>query len=126
MPEKELKRILIVDDDRFSQDALRLFLQRNFNIESCDNGSYFFKILSEKKIDLILMDISIRGNKNGLDLTREIRSNNLYKNIPVICLTAHIKKVDKMNAMEAGVDIYVSKPVSNSKLLEIIGGLIGK
>lgn len=124
MSEKFSKTILIVDDDRFNQEALRLFFQKKFNIEICDNSKNFFEILSGKKIDLILMDISLKGNKNGLELTRDIRENNLYKDIPVICLTAHSRKIDRENAMDAGANIYASKPIKNSELLELIEGLI--
>lgn len=124
MSAKGLKTILIVDDDHFSQEALRLFLQKRFSTEVCDNGGEFFEILSKIKIDLILMDITLKGNKNGLELTQEIRKNKSYKHIPVICLTAHSRKVDKTNALSAGANVYLAKPVRYSKLLELINELI--
>ena len=126
MPDKVLKTILIVDDDQFSQVALSLFLKRKFSVVICDNAEKFSGILSTQKIDLILMDITLRGNKNGLDLTRELRQDKLHNNIPVICLTAHSRKADEKNAMDAGADLFVTKPVRNARLLELIDECLQK
>ena len=114
------KTILIVEDDKLNQDALRLFLKNKFKIETCDSEKPFFNIITSKKIDLIIMDISINGKKNGLELTEEIKNNPEYKNIPVLCLTAHARKTDERNAFSAGVDAFITKPVSNKVVLQVI------
>lgn len=114
------KTILIVEDDKLNRDALRIFLKNKYNIETCDSEKPFFKIISSQKIDLIIMDISINGNKNGLELTEEIKKHPELKKIPVICLTAHTKKTDEKNAMSAGVDAFITKPVSNNVVIGVI------
>ena len=120
------KTVLIVEDDRLNRDALRIFLRKKYKIETCDSEEPFFKIISSKKIDLIIMDISLNGSKNGLELTKEIKNNPEYKNIPVICLTAHTRKTDENNALEAGVNAFITKPVSNKTVLKVIDEFLRK
>ncbi len=114
------KTILIVEDDRHNREALQLFLKKKYKIEACDSEKTFYQVLSSKKIDLIIMDISLNGIKNGLELTREIKENPEYSHIPILCLTAHARKTDERNAFSAGVDVFITKPVKNEKVLEII------
>ena len=70
------------------------------------------------------MDISLRGQKDGLQLTREIKSSERFKNIPVVCLTAHAFQQDRENAINAGVDIFLTKPVNNSYLMETLLNMV--
>ena len=119
------KTVLIVEDDRLNRDALRIFLRKKYKIETCDSEKPFFNIISSQKIDLIIMDISLNGRKNGLELTEEIKNNPEYKNIPVLCLTAHARKTDERNAFTAGVDAFITKPVSNKVVLQVIEEFLG-
>jgi CheY-like chemotaxis protein len=110
--------ILIVEDDYENQRFLQLFLKKNFEVFICDSEQSFYEYLNNHKIDIILMDISLRGKKDGLQLTKEIKNVPEYQSIPVVCLTAHAFKQDKENALNAGVDIFLTKPVNNSFLLK--------
>jgi len=112
--------LLVVEDDYDSQKFLQLFLRREFNVEVCDSSETFYSILEDHKIDIILMDISLRGTKNGLELTAELKVDELYKNIPVVVLTAHAFQKDKENAYKAGVDAFLTKPVQNDILLSTL------
>ncbi len=116
-------KILLVEDDIDSQIFLK-FLLKKYELYICNNESDFYRKLNQHSIDLIIMDIAIKGRKDGLQLTREIKQNILYKNIPVLCLSAHVLEIDKQNAFNAGVDYFLEKPVSNAKLLEVINGFI--
>ena len=71
------------------------------------------------------MDIGIKGDKDGLYLTREIKNSAKYKSIPVLCLSAHVMQQDKKNAYDAGVDAFLEKPVQNETLLRNIWTLLG-
>ena len=118
------KNMLIVEDDFENQEFLRIFLKRWFEITICDSGASFYESLQLKSWDIIIMDISIYGDKNGLQLTSEIKNDPQYANIPVICYTAHAFSHDRTNALNAGSDAYISKPVSNDDLLDTIFSLI--
>lgn len=114
------KTILIVEDDPLNQAALRITISKKYNVECCNSDNTFYKILNSKKIDLIIMDIAINGNKSGLQLIEEVRRLPKYKKIPILCLTAHIKKTDEKNALSAGANIFIPKPVIYPKLMELI------
>jgi len=111
-------RILIVEDDLENQKFLRIFLKRKFELDICDSEDSFYKLLKEKKFDIILMDISLRGNKDGLQLTQEVRQNPKLKNIPIVGLSAHAFQKDKDNAYNAGIDIFITKPAQGNTLMQ--------
>lgn len=113
-------RILITEDDYENQKFLEMFLGRKFEVEICDSEQSFYEQISSHKFDIILMDISLRGNKNGLELTKELRAKKEYEKIPVVCLTAHAFKRDMDNALDAGVDIFLTKPVENHVLMKTL------
>jgi CheY-like chemotaxis protein len=120
MEEEKKPRILITEDDFENQKFLELFLKRKFEVEMCDSDSSFYEHLRNSRFDLILMDISLKGKKNGLELTKELRNIPEYEHIPVVCLTAHAFKRDKENAMNAGVDVFLTKPVENDILMHTL------
>jgi CheY-like chemotaxis protein len=113
-------RLLIVEDDYENQKFLQIFLKRKFELEICDSSETFYEKLNQKKFDIILMDISLRGKKDGLQLTKEIREMDEYKNLPVVGLSAHAFQRDKDNAYKAGVDIFITKPVQNDVLMDTL------
>jgi CheY-like chemotaxis protein len=114
------KRLLLVEDDKNTQNIYRKMFSLHFKVEVCDNDEEFYKLLKKFKFDIIIMDISLKGFKDGLQLTKEIKNNPDFKNIPVICLTAHAFPQDRENALDAGVDEFLTKPVEASRLIHIL------
>ncbi|HEX3072136.1 MAG TPA: response regulator [Ignavibacteriales bacterium] len=64
--------------------------------------------------------MSLRGKKDGLQLTREIRLSDTYKDLPIVGLSAHAFQKDKDNAYNAGVDVFLTKPVQNDVLMDTL------
>lgn len=116
MENKKLPVLLMVEDDIENLKFLKVLLKNHFEIESCDNAEECITILNQKKIDVILMDITIHGPKDGLQLTIDIKDNPKYSHIPIIALSAHAFQKDKLNAMKAGVDFFFTKPVDGIQL----------
>ncbi|MBZ0199503.1 MAG: response regulator [Ignavibacteriaceae bacterium] len=112
-----IPKILVVEDDFENQRLLQMFLKRKFEVYVCDSEESFYEKLSEHKFDIFLMDIALRGNKDGLQLTQELRKMDEYKNAPIICISAHVFPKDKANAYNAGVDDFLARPVYNGDLL---------
>lgn len=117
-------RLLITEDDFENQKFLELFLKKYFTIDICDSSEAFYALMNNGKYDIILMDISIKGKKDGLELTRELKNNPNYSNIPVICYTAHAFNKDRLNALDAGCDVYLSKPSDIHTLLNSLFDLL--
>lgn len=116
--EKRKPKLLIVEDDFENQKFLQLFLKRKFDVDVCDSAETFYEKMNEQKFDIILMDISLRGKKDGLQLTQELRQSDETKSIPIVGLSAHAFQRDKDNAYKAGVDLFITKPVQNNVLME--------
>jgi two-component system sensor histidine kinase BarA len=113
-------KILVTEDDYENQKFLEMFLRRKFEVSICDSEQSFYDNLKKNKFDVILMDISLRGNKNGLELTRELRKIKGYEHVPIVCLSAHAFKKDRENALDAGVDVFLTKPVENHVLMNTL------
>ena len=121
MDSKEQKhKLLVVEDDEDSQRFLTLFLKRKFDISMSNSSDTFYEKLEKESFSVILMDVSLRGDKDGLQITKEIKSNPKYKDIPVVALTAHAYQRDRTEAYKAGVNYFLTKPVKNELLLETL------
>lgn len=72
------------------------------------------------------MDISLRDEKDGMQLTRELRTSSKYKYSPIIALTANIFKQDELDAYDAGVTKFLRKPIANHLLLKELRGVLEK
>lgn len=108
--DKEM-RILVVDDHGLTRDMVRVIL-RGFgfqNITPADNISAAYDELTKQTYDLVICDWNM-PNGTGIDFLRLIRSNDLYKTIPFLMLTAEAYKENVSEAMQAGVSDYIVKP----------------
>jgi CheY-like chemotaxis protein len=111
--------VLIVEDDEYNSHYLHEVLVRTkVKILSTENARDALEIInSGKHIDLILMDIKLKG-MDGLEASRLVKSK--YPQIKIIAQTAFASNADKKSAMDAGCDDYISKPIDNVLLLEMI------
>ncbi|MDP3148793.1 MAG: PAS domain S-box protein [Ignavibacteria bacterium] len=116
--------ILVVEDDLINRNLLKRILNKNHKLCFADSAEEVHEVLEKNVIDLILMDISITGEKDGLELTKELKETKKYSNIPVIAVTAHAGNEDQRNALAAGCDEYLAKPFSISQLFEKIGKFV--
>ncbi len=116
--------VLIVEDDAINQTTIIRFIKDSYNTISTDSSDEAIELLKNNKVDMILMDISIKGSKNGLELTKELKASKEYLHIPIIGVTAHAFESDRNNALEAGCDGYIPKPFSKNLLLDIIGKFV--
>lgn len=112
------KKLLIIEDDPANLKFLEMYLNRYFDVTICDSDTAFYEKIESEIYDLILMDISIRGEKNGLELTKELKNNPKFSAVPVVCYTAHALQKDRINAKNAGCDLFLNKPVNNAYLVK--------
>ena len=113
-------KLLVVEDDIEILRFLQKFLQKDFDIQVCSSSETMYERLKQDKFDIIIMDIALSGEKDGLQLTRELREMEEYKDAPIIAMSAHVFEKDRDNAFKAGVDKFLAKPVSNEKLRDTL------
>jgi CheY-like chemotaxis protein len=109
-------KILIIEDEVENQKYLQLVLRNEFETEVCDSAKSFLEKIRTNKFDAVLMDISLKGGESGIDLLKQLKKSSLNKNIPAVCLSAHLYGEELVNTKLAGIDAYLMKPV-NSKIL---------
>ncbi len=119
VPVKALK-ILLAEDNLVNQKLATLILQKQgHSVVIAGNGLEAFEKIGSDDFDLVLMDVQM-PEMDGLEATRLIRrmEDTRLRNIPIIAMTAHAVKGDEEMCLEAGMDAYVSKPISRSQLFQ--------
>lgn len=113
-------RVLLAEDNPVNRTVGAGMLERlgcQYTIAS--DGMEAVQAVSQGACDLILMDVQMPV-MDGFEATRLIRSNPELNNIPIIALTAHAMEGDRERCLEAGMNDYLTKPVSLAKLAEVI------
>ena len=102
----------IIEDSLDITEVERFALERNdFEVESFVNGKDFFKAVSNRKPDLILLDVLI-GEENGLDIVEKLRAQAEYRYIPIMLASSCDAETDKARGLDAGADdVEVSEEV---------------
>ncbi len=116
--------LLLVEDDLPTQDFMKMALGKNFLIYTAVSADEVRTTLADSAIEIILMDLSIKGDEDGIQLTRALRASELWQQIPIIALTAHAYDRDRENALTAGCNAYFSKPFNRRDLLLKIQELV--
>jgi len=118
-----VKKILIIDDDVDFVESTRIILEaKGYNLSSAGNREEGFEKVKQISPDLILMDVMMEKMSDGFDLTRKLKSEEKYKDIPILMLTAIGEKTGFGFSDVAGdktwlpVDDYMEKPVAPEKL----------
>ena len=119
-------RILIVEDNEDNFQLVRFLLERDgFEVISAANGKEGVETAMREKPDLILMDLSM-PEMDGWTAAQKIKAEPETKAIPLLALTAHTLPGDRMRALEAGCDGYISKPINVEYLIKTVSSSIGK
>jgi two-component system cell cycle response regulator DivK len=110
------KKILVVDDNQDSRElVVKVLKNKGYEIIEAIDGEEAVEKAIAQKPDLILLDISI-PKLNGYEVTQKLKSMEEFENIPIVALTAHAMKGDRMKALEAGCEGYITKPINVREL----------
>jgi two-component system, OmpR family, KDP operon response regulator KdpE len=107
-------RILVVDDEPQIRRVLRATLtEQGYEVQDARSGDDALNIIRESHFDLVLLDMNMPG-MGGLETCRVIRATS---EVAIIMLTVHNLEKEKVAALDAGADDYVTKPFSTPELL---------
>ena len=119
-------KLFIVEDEPDLRDTLKYnFENEGFKVKAFSNGESFLDVLQKNKPNLVILDLMLPG-VSGLDVCRELRSNDNYAGIAVVMLTAKSEEVDRIVGFELGADDYVTKPFSVRELILRVKVLLKK
>ncbi|MEV6678973.1 response regulator [Streptomyces erythrochromogenes] len=109
-----MTRVLVVEDDPQLVRALKINLQaRKFEVEEAGDGGSALRIAAARKPDVIVLDLGL-PDMDGVDVIKNIRG---WSRVPILVLSARHTSEDKIRALDAGADDYVTKPFSMDELL---------
>jgi two-component system KDP operon response regulator KdpE len=109
-----LGRVLVVDDEPQIRRVLRSTLAaRGYEVQDAPSGEDALTAIRQNRFDLVLLDVNMPG-MGGLEACREIRAGSA---VAIIMLTVSDSEEDKVGALDAGADDYVTKPFGMPELL---------
>jgi len=109
--------ILLIEDDAIVARTIERSLRGNeFHVTFASSGIEGLKIARRQTVDLVILDIIMPG-MDGYAVCREMRSDSLLVNIPILFLTAKVKDEDKIAGFLAGADDYLCKPFNVDELI---------
>jgi two-component system, cell cycle response regulator DivK len=119
-----MTKILLVEDNEMNRNMLsRRLIRHGYEVVIAVDGQQGTEMAISERPDLILMDMSLPV-MDGWEATRQVKGNDVTRQIPVIALTAHAMAGDRERAMEVGCDDYDTKPVELPRLLGKIAALL--
>ena len=114
------KTILVVDDIKENRDLIvQLLAFYGFKTLQANSGLLALKLFEKEKIDLIFMDI-LMEDLDGLETTKIIRKKQNNSNIPIIALSANVFEEDIKQAIKAGANDFLPKPVEEKDILSML------
>ncbi len=109
------KCILVVDDEPPIQRILRRNLIMNgYDVLIAENGEQAIELVRERQPDLILLDLWLPGEIDGMSVCEQVRQ---YTQVPIIVISARTDEKQKVQALDQGADDYLTKPFNNDELL---------
>ena len=106
--------ILIIDDERQIRRLLNLTLTgAGYHVRECENGQLGLSETALKRPDAIILDLGL-PDINGLEVLKQLRE---WTQVPILILTAWDREDEKVDALDAGADDYLTKPFSGRELL---------
>ncbi len=119
-------RVLAVDDNDANLELVSTLLRDNgAQVITASNGREAVRIAKDTDFDVILMDIQM-PDMDGIEATRTLRAHARHRNTPIIALTAHAMKGERESLLNAGLDDYLTKPVSEEELRHTIQRWLSK
>ncbi len=119
-----MKKILVVEDVELNMDLLVQLLEDEYKVLTAMDGATGIELAKRERPDLIIMDLSLPV-VDGWEATRRIRANQDLKRIPIIALTAHAMVGDAEEALAAGCDDYMAKPLDEDLLFQKLDRFLG-
>jgi two-component system, cell cycle response regulator DivK len=117
--------ILMVDDHPGNLKLLSFILEKlGYGVRLARDAEQALAILKEARPRLILMDLQLPG-MDGLELTRRLKADPAYRDIPIVAVTASAMKGDERKAAAAGCDGYVTKPIDTRLVPGLVAQYLG-
>jgi CheY-like chemotaxis protein len=124
MDSQEVVKVLLVEDTEDNRQMMRRLLEMSgYQVVEAINGEEAVRLASEERPGIILMDLSL-PLIDGLTATRRIRSFPGLSKVPIVAVSAHDTADFHSEALAAGCNAYITKPIDYPELEEIVKRLV--
>jgi two-component system cell cycle response regulator DivK len=114
------KTVLCIEDNSTNMLLVsRVVEAEGHTLVRAEDGERALYELSQNVPDIILLDVNLPG-MNGLDLARQLRTEERYSTVPIIAITANVLVGDREKCLEAGCNDYMPKPIDIRRLRELM------
>jgi len=114
------KHVVLVEDETNIAEAIRFLLSNEgWRVETLANGSNAVDVIRNTGPDLVMLDVMLPG-KSGFEILHDLRADPAFDALPVLMLTARGQSRDREMAEKAGVSRFMTKPFSNSEMLDAV------
>ncbi len=116
-------QVLLIEDEPNIIEAIKFILSRDgWQVHTHSNGETAVSMVRERAPDVVILDAMLPG-KSGYDILRELREDGATAELPVLMLTARGQTKDRERAERAGASRFMTKPFSNSEVLDAVRAL---
>ena len=114
---------LVVEDNEELLNLMKHLLKKRYNVLTAKNGKQALRIIQREELDIVISDVMMPV-MDGIELTRLIKNDKNYAQLPVILLTAKTQEEDKNKGYEMGADDYITKPFNLNDLMLRVENII--
>lgn len=118
--DKARPRVLLVEDNIGNIEVVEHFLEECCDVESATSGETAISMAAENEYKLLLLDINLGVDLDGIDVLKEIKKSDKYKNVPAIALTGYAADKDRQSFMEHGFSGLLVKPFGKTELINMV------
>lgn len=119
------KRVLLIEDEPNIIEAISFILSRDgYTVHCHADGETAMDKLRSQTPDMVILDVMLPG-RSGFDILRDLRATQETSHLPVMMLTARGQTKDRELAERLGVDLFLTKPFSNTEVRDHVRDLIG-
>lgn len=110
------KRILLVDDKGEFRRLVKIFLSKNYEVETAENGLQALALLQNGYLPDVIVSDLIMPEVDGKVLVEQLKASGMFQHIPIIILSSVDKSTEKIELIKLGAGDYLSKPFNPMEL----------
>jgi len=113
-------KLLFVDDDLMALNYINLLLRSLYDVDTAISATVALELINKNQYNALMLDINLGSGLDGIELLKEIRQFENYKNVPSVAITAYASNSDRLEFLSKGFTHYISKPFSKKELFSLL------